>query len=288
MKMNYEDFLENVKEDLQELYNSGLMLRAEKLNYDLGITFGSAQEPFYFSGKFYSPTVFVMLNPGEKADKDAMKEPKAVNKECYKTFDAFWESYIKGKEHIKVKDKVDNFDLKQAAFLFDFEDKGFDLPDFINPLLTDKTIKLDALRTVLHEKLQLELIPYCSKDFDTKNKNFEVFRPYIDRIFDAILSTERKYVIFGSRFFADMFDLYNNTEANKIEFIKRDVKTALKNGTKQLKASGSCSVVKINHDGKAFYAIIANTFPHQALPNAYDAMRQYGKFCLNTLVQAQK
>lgn len=165
MKMNYEDFLENVKEDLQELYNNGKISRADKLNADLGIEFSSSQEPLYFCGKYYSPTVFVMLNPGRKI------EPKPVNKKFHKTFDAFWESYIKKHtekktDNTNVDEKeisIDNFDLKQAAFLFDFEEKGFNLPDFIN-IPTNKRIKLDALQTVLQEKLQLELIPYCSQN----------------------------------------------------------------------------------------------------------------------------
>lgn len=50
------------------------------------------------------------------------------------------------------------------------------------------------------------------------------------------------------------------------------------------KLSVSCSVIRINYGNKSIKAIIANTFPNQALPNAYDLMAAYGKFCYNCLL----
>ena len=46
------------------------------------------------------------------------------------------------------------------------------------------------------------------------------------------------------------------------------------------KISGSCSIIIIRYKNyKPLKAIIANTFPHQALPNAYRLMEMYGNFC---------
>ena len=44
----------------------------------------------------------------------------------------------------------------------------------------------------------------------------------------------------------------------------------------------SCTPIIIfnrKYKDKSIKAIIANTFPSQALPNAYDKMAEYGKFC---------
>lgn len=75
----------------------------------------------------------------------------------------------------------------------------------------------------------------------------------------------------------------NKKYPNTISFDKRYVKMG-KIGDSKL--SGSCSIVTIHYKNhKPLKAIIANTFPHQALPNAYRLMEMYGKFCYNEFIK---
>jgi hypothetical protein len=105
--------------------------------------------------------------------------------------------------------------------------------------------------------------------------------PFVEILFDEIFSHERKYVIFCSRKFHDVFKAYNKKHHNTITFDKKHVSMG-KIGDSKI--SGSCSVITIHYKNKSIRAIIANTFPHQALPNAYRLMEMYGKFCYKQLI----
>jgi len=173
--------------------------------------------------------------------------------------------------------RMDNFDLKQAAFLYDFKESGIDLPDFFS----SPEMKLKAKRNVLMEKLQLELVPYCSREFKgvldnikQAKENLQIFIPHIERLLDVIVSYERKYVVFGSRQFEYLLKAYTESSQNTtIEFIGEKCFGKIDELAKKV----SFFIVKITHRNITFHAIIANTFPRRDLPNAYKQMRDYGK-----------
>ena len=73
--------------------------------------------------------------------------------------------------------------------------------------------------------------------------------------------------------------IYNTLTRRKEEFVP--IEEGKVNGSK---LTVSCRVIRINYDNKSIRAIIANTFPNQALPNAYDLMAAYGEFCYNCLL----
>ena len=134
-------------------------------------------------------------------------------------------------------------------------------------------------------KLQLELIPYASREFkNIKDDKLKFLFPYIETLFDEIFSYERNYVIFCSDFFEKLFKKYSKTMADRgcIQFEGLDNKLPM---PKQLfkKSNAFCTPIKIKYDkGKAMttiHAVIAHTFPNKALPNAYDKMKEYGEFC---------
>lgn len=136
-------------------------------------------------------------------------------------------------------------------------------------------------------KLQLELIPYASREFkNIKDDKLKFLFPYIETLFDEIFSYERNYVIFCSDFFEKLFKKYSKTMADRgcIQFEGLDNKLPM---PKQLfkKSNAFCTPIKIKYDkGKAMttiHAVIAHTFPNKALPNAYDKMQKYGEFCFN-------
>jgi len=292
LKIFPNDFLELIKEDLKDLFHKDEISNAETLNKKFA--FAKKQEPSYFAGKFNAKTVFVMLNPGGKALDNysfAEKEKKKYsNSEHF--FTEYMNKHINGGEDAFKRYQngatLDNFDLKQAAFLYDFKESEIFLPDFFS--VSDKEPRQTrqmAIRNVLMNKLQLELIPYCSAQFNVNvnvnvKENIDIFLPHIKRILDAIVSYDRKYVIFGSRKFYDLLKAYNNREQNtEIEFLVNNCYVKIEGLDKRV----SYSIVKITYNDKTFHAIIANTFPRRDLPNAYEKMRCYGKLCWEELIK---
>ena len=84
-------------------------------------------------------------------------------------------------------------------------------------------------------------------------------------------------MIFASAIFERIFKHYNKSYPNT--FVMSESKkmgTPLKEGG-QLR--GKCRVVNINYKGKTQKALIAYTFPSQALCRAFDLMQKYGEFC---------
>ena len=275
--------------------------------------------PGYFTGNREAKTVMVMLNPG--SDVATNDNPSIMKKLLDKlhintTSDVnFIETYKAGNKAFGTYDREvrastkktkkvypDNFDLKQAAFLKEWpKDCGVDIPDSFPPN-GNKLENMDydeALRTaenVLTQKLQLELVPYASRKFDgiSKEKYTHLF-PYVKILFDEIFSEnykekEPRYVIFCSAFFEKLFEEYNKADSKDYPERIYFIKTVEQRRPEILKNRVSCSLIKICRDGKKndkqdgsyIEAIIAKTFPNQALPNAYNRMVKYGKFCYDT------
>ena len=323
---------DNGLQDLINRFNQCKMEEAERLSQAL---FGKTDElsshglPGYFTGSRGARTVMVMLNPGQDvAGKDnPVTTIETLLKLGIKTNSVkeFFDSYTKGNTAFGTHDKrerenetkertkkskeakkvyPDNFDLKQAAFLKEWpEDCGVVIPKSFPP----KDNKLDnmdyaeALRTaenILTQKLQLELVPYASRDFKEIPKgNLEALFPYVKTLFDEILSDnykgkEPRYVIFCADFFDRLFKKYNNADVDKYPgWIKYD-KPFYRRETKDVfgKRKAYCTPIRIHLKGKekcpeegpSLKAIIAHTFPNQPLSNAYDRMAKYGDFCWDT------
>ncbi len=235
--------------------------------------------PSYFFGDREAQTVVVNLNPGESAD-------QCDEAWCERTggfgtsVGEFIQKYIDrqtnyGIEHGVVNGKADSFDVKQAAFLTPWMDSGIGLS--ATPDWSGEEYRMKAKTKVICNKLQLELVPYASAKFDIVKQNIALFRPFVEAILDEIFSKERKYIIFASAKFEDIFKDFNRTNDDTFEFLG-DYQTndALKNeGTLR----GRCRVVRINYKGKTCRALIAHTFPNQGLSKAYDLMQKYGAFC---------
>lgn len=281
---------DRIKKDLDELYNGGntpgVIQNALDLNglieAETGQTsFATKALPRYYTGDRKAKTVMVMLNPGigvHEANDNLIYDIMKHSMENAGDF----VNYHKRCADYGHKDKMrhDNFDLKQAFFLHNWKDTGISLPQNLcaNPK-SDRQILLDAKEAVLTQKLQLELIPYASSSFSSFNKKkLELVIPFVETLFDEIFSKERKYVIFCSRKFHDVFNVYNNKYPNSIRIIKTCQQLIADS-----KIEGSCTVISINSHNKTVNAIIANTFSSQALPNSYEKMEKYGDFCFKTL-----
>ena len=283
---------ERIQKDLTELYNGGdnqgEIKNALALNGLIQAkpgqtSFATRALPGYYAGDRKAKTVMVMLNPGMDVDKANDNLMCDICKRSMKNA-ADIENYHQWcveYGHID-RNRLDNFDLKQAFFLHNWKDTGISLPENLcaSPKSGKQTL-LDAKEAVLTQKLQMDLIPYASSSFSTLNNNLlSQTIPFVETLFDEIFSQDRNYVVFCSKKFEAVFKEYNKVHQGAIDFVATE--SQIIPGSK---INGSCSIVLIHHQNKTVKALIANTFPNQALPNAYHLMEKYGDFCYQQYCQ---
>lgn len=265
--------------------------------------------PGFFAGDRDADTVMLMLNPGQdvvlannpmityEKIKSGFEIGKGININSLKDFIDTYKENSKNYGEID-KNRADNFDLKQAAFLKHWDDCGVDFAGFLDDdykkLGTSKEdvakkdiINKEAKRNVLMQKLSMDLIPYASRKFDGIDPDrIHLLFPYLETLFHEIFIKERKYVIFCSAFYDNLFKQYNKWKERKWEIEDVDNKKSTntvfdqKNGKKERLAY--CTPIIIHQkNGRIQPAIIAHTFPNQSLPNAYEKMEEYGRFCFD-------
>ena len=277
----------NILTDLESLFNNNYIAEARKLNTDLSEHyFNENMQPMHFNGKLDAKTVLIMLNPGNGYDP---KYPYSFenHKKDFNSLEDFQNRHIDslvnfGLNHFN--DKLDNFDLKQAAFLHNFKNLDFEIP---NEFWNNDNLKRIAKINVLMDKLQLEFIPYASRDFkglldniNLARQNIVHLKKYIFRVFDAIIEHPRDNVIFCSKQFYNLFSVCQEIEDfnAKIEMGSiREFKDT--EGKLTLRFSKATIYYKDN----IINAGIAHSFASQALPNAYKKMMRYGDFCYNEM-----
>lgn len=277
-----------LKQDLDDLYNNGKgigeMQGAKVLDGIIAtqpgqMSFATKGIPSYGGGKRGAKTVMVMLNPGEDVTKANANLKRDLCKRGMKDLQDIY-SYNEFNAHYGHWDRKrpDPFDLKQAFFLRDWGNTGIYLPIGLCANSSPEE-KLVAKERVLDDKQQLELIPYASQKFNKFNSSLihKVF-PYVDTLLEEIFSADRKYVIFCSAIFEDVFKAYNgyNKQQNRnINVKSTHYDTQLPGLSKKV----SCCILDINYYGQNKKAVIANTFPRRDITNAYEMMAAYGKFC---------
>ena len=293
----YKQFELSGAEELSKLFDS----KAGKPNEVIS-THGM---PGFFAGKRDADTVMLMLNPGQDValannpmiTYERIMRGKKIGKGI-NTLDDFVYTYKEDSTNYGEidKDRADNFDLKQAAFLKHWNDCGVDFAGFLDDdykkLGTSKEdvakkdiINKEAKRNVLMQKLSMDLIPYASRKFDGIDPDqIPLLFPYLETLFDEIFKTKRKYVIFCSAFYNNLFEQYNEWEKRKWEitiYKKKDTNTVFdqKAGKKERLAYCTPIIIHQKDNVNQQNAIIAHTFPNQSLPNAYEKMEEYGRFC---------
>ncbi len=283
-----QSIFEAIRTDLSDLYHLDIIRAAKNINDALNSRLISdLHTPMYFSGKEDAPLVFIMLNPGGDANTSFSFEKE--QKHLYTDIDHFIREYVYQHRNIGLLDKtrIDNFDLKQAAFLFHFKNSGIYIPDFIKEGANNRETKLQAKENVLMQKLQLELLPYRSVTFngvidnDTlAEKNLYIFLPYITRIFDAIVEHPREYVIFGAKQFMFLFKALAKRDPHMIQ-----LSPIISHSIEGLKNKVSGQNVTIRHKGHIIKAVIAHSFPRRDLPNAFNKMSLYGKWIYENYIK---
>ena len=269
--------------DLESLFNNNYITEARKLNTDLGEHyFNENMQPMYFNGKVDAKTVLIMLNPGNGDDPNSPYNFEN-QKNDFISIEDFQNKHLDslvnfGLNHFN--DKLDNFDLKQAAFLHNFKNLDFEIP---NEFWNNIDLKRIAKRNVLMDKLQLEFIPYPSRDFkgllDNRklaSQNIVHLKKYIYRVLDAIIEHPRNNVIFCSKQFYNLFSV-----CQEIKDFNGKIEIGAISEFKDIEGRLTLrfSKLTINYKKSIINAGIAHSFASQALPNAYKKMMRYGDFC---------
>jgi hypothetical protein len=287
-------------QDFTELLSHGKILRAEHLSKELTALLGA---PFYLShfGMPHYPvqqldaaTVFVHLNPGaglgdtstpdkfyaQRWKKNAFytKHDLSENASLEDVINGYindWKNYAH--QRFVVNGDMDNFDYKQACFLSHWPESGIELQ---KGDLSSRALQQNNMVNVLNQKLQLELFPYGSNSIATHQliRAFELspatLVPYIHHMLDYIVAHPRRYVLFGSRVFQQLFRLYH---IHVDYLIEREFPEQKFNGI--TKNSLSFSKMKLNYKGQKIDIGIPHSFPRRDLPNAYKKMAEYGRLC---------
>lgn len=276
--------IEHIRADLLSLYEINKIEKADRLNTALGKkAFCENMNPMYFSGDLNAKTILIMLNPGAESREYSFEKN---DKSRYKNFDEYFKTYMDKMINYGKYDfnRMDNFDLKQAAFLYHFKDSGIEIPQ---NFWVNQELKKEAKKNVLLNKLQMELIPYPSRTFSglfdsasKAQKNIYFIEENIERLFNVILETERRYVVFCSKQFYHIFNALKTINPQKWK-----IKNGLVYRSKIGKLNLAYNNVNIEHNNETIKAGIAHSFASQALPNAIDKMSEYGKFCFETFME---
>ena len=282
--------------DIQELLEYGEISSAVALRpvmkqrAGVSESFSTKGLPQYFTGNRRGKTVMVNLNPGMDAKKSDQQWLNRRQDFGDYSKDAFIEYLMDRNENFGLYDKdqdnpkklrYDEFDVKQAALLAPWENSGINLPENID--WNDRDVCIDAKTKVICNKYQLELVPYASSKFAINPKEIHLFRPHVDVLLDEIFSQPRKYVIFASAVFERIFKDYNKAYPGTFDLSRQiaygDV---LKEGGS---LRGKCKVITMTYQGKTQKAMIAHTFPSQALCRAFVLMQKYGQFCYSEYIK---
>ena len=250
--------------------------------------FSTRGNPSYFFGNPEAKTVLIMLNPcgdWKKSDHDGIDDKRRRLQLSLKQDIA---SYINhcisyGKDNYP---NTGSFDLKQAAFLKPWKGSGVKLPCGF-PETNSGSVKEDAVKSVLLDKLQLELIPYCSSRFDTAFfrkagcvRRLKPIVPFLETVLDEIGKKKRKYVVFCSNVFETLFEAYSKHRSSP--------RISLEQTRQERRRSWHCRVVWIRYRNHEQKALIAHTFPSYSFAGGGKNMAEYGKFCFDAFKRAKQ
>ncbi|WP_319205418.1 hypothetical protein [uncultured Ilyobacter sp.] len=248
-----ECFKNYIQDEIENLISTGKISSVEELNKVIGEEKFDITNPQYFTGNPESDLVLVHLIP--KRNINDFNKPFE--------FDNFEEYYNYYKKFGKNKyGSLSNgthkspFDKKQVRFL-----KELNILPFTGDEMEDLEISID-------EKLQLQLIPYGTTNFNYKEIPEDTIDLYIEKVLKGVLAYERKYILFCGVVFRDSGYL-NNYIVNKSIFRERLLK---KDGT-PTKNKYEFINIKIKYKDQLINAAI---LPHYGIQGA--PIDEYGKF----------
>lgn len=268
MKSFKKEYLKFIENTFSEWATMGYCSDAVKINKNIGDEYFGITNPHFFTGDLDSDLVLIHLNPKRKLDSKTNKYPKFSAKDSgFNNFEDYINYYSNfGKINYGFKSKRKHkspFDHKQIRFLKPF-----------NLLPLDNSDRFLNLENVIDKKLQLELIPFGSSDFNFRKVGLSNLKSYIDLILMLIDGQKRKYVIFCGAVFRDLLKDYI-VEQNRIAF-----KLKKKDGQETIDEFEIINI-KISINGQNLICAIAPQFAKQGYPVGEYGLKVkslYGKF----------
>jgi len=238
-------YLKIIKQTYEQWGEKGYCEEAVLLNSKIGMQYFDTASPHFFTGDINAEIVLVHLNP-----KRASENFGGRNK--FSDFNDYLSHHVNfGKLHYGVnspKKHKSPFDHKQVRFLKPFDALPFKEND-----------KYHNLEIVVDKKLQIELIPFGSPDFNYSFIGQENINPFIERILSLIQLKERKYVIFCGKVFVELLKPYIR-KSKTYTF-----KLTKKNGDKTIHDYNVISI-EIEYNEKIIDVVIAPQFAKHGYP----------------------
>lgn len=197
----YPEFMATARADVEELLTTGRMLRAIRLSDATGQHLNSTVFPMFFTGDLDADAVLVHLNPHHpEVHAERMAPPYP-----YDSFEDYFERHrYYGLYHYGARATAKqrpNFDAKQIRFL-----RPFGVLEFADG--DDPATRLLNLERVVDHKLQMELIPYSSPNFETHRFPARVIRDDFDRVLRVVCERPRRFVFFCGKAFEPLIGRY--------------------------------------------------------------------------------
>ena len=247
-----------IKSEFEEYQKNGFCKEAKKMNDAIGESYFDIVNPHYFTGKPDSEIVTVMLNP-QRRKEDYNKKTE------FKDFETYWNTYrYYGRNNYGITDEhkptwKSKFDLNQRIFfkqldIIDYKHEKAE-PDIFENL--EKTIDL---------KLQWELVPYGSPNFNFKHIGISQLKSFISRTIDIVTMYDRKYVFFCGAVFRELAWFEN------VKFVKNHKFKLIKNNGEETRDYYELISIELTGNNKQIKAAILPQYARQGAPLA-----AYGK-----------
>ena len=244
----YTAFLTAMKVDIDEYLQTGRVSGAQRLADATGEPLRADRLPQHFTGDLDADFVLVHLNPKEGDQPEWHRHMKTFE-EVFDVFRHFGQRMY-GPEDSTYQS---NFDDKQVRFL-----KPFNVINLVDERggADGKKDRRQNLERAIDDKLQLEMVPYASNNFNTSAFSRELLQEHFDRLLAVITAKPRGYVIFCGSVFEPLLK----------SFITEDFEfTVPKNDGNETRDSARFSTLVLPGAVKAG---LAQTWPRQGLPMA--------------------
>jgi hypothetical protein len=239
-----EEYLNFIKTTTEQWIKKGECQAAIELNESIGEIYFDTGNPHFYTGDLRAKLVMVQLNP--KRERREFYKKASNSFEYYLDYYSNYGKYVYGigsKRNFKSK-----FDQKLIRFL-----KPLELID-----LNSNDI-FENLENVVDQKLQIELIPFGSPNFDHTKISKSNLDEYIEKILRLITSLDRDCVIFGGRVFSQILSPFIiNTDLHRFKLNKVNGELT--------KNEYEIEKISLSFEGKSLSAFIAPHFTVQGMP----------------------
>lgn len=257
--VTYAPLFAEMRAEVEEFFATGSVTGAKRLSEATGHHFNARHMPMWFAGDLDADVVMLYLNPKDEDERLGVPIPEIlgdtfeehIERQRIHGMDYFFDSPPPSTGRLGSR-----FDEKQVRFL-----RALGAIEFLEE--TSRKNRYENLGRALGWKLQMELIPYGSPNFETWRLSKEVLRPHFERILTVIATRPRRYVLFCGAAFDSLVDEY---------VVERHTFHLTKNDGNPDRAASRFSLLQIPYGGSTITAGLASSWPRQGIP-----MRSYGE-----------